>query len=73
MRKISRKAKKGRFETVKVGFVRGWTDMLDMTGSPRVHRIPGANRTSEAAFRQDWEKLGGDMRRAAERVTGGAE
>lgn len=72
MSKIVRKSAIGRLVTIKRGVMTGVIDMLDVTGAPRYHHIPGAGRSSSEAFRGDWKKLGKDFRRAVEKVEGGA-
>lgn len=43
---------------------------VSITGAAPPRNIPGAGRPSAEAFRKDWDKLGGDMRRAVSRVRG---
>lgn len=52
------------------GFVNGMAQVVSVRGATTLHHVP-ALRSSADAFRGDWEKLGGDMHKAAGRVTSG--
>ncbi len=55
--------------TVRVGFMTRLGDLITVIG-PRggARPFPGTGRTVAEALGSDWEKLGGDMRRAVDRV-----
>lgn len=62
------KKHKGRIVAIRRGFSAGVVDMLDVLGSPKPRKMPASGRSSRDALKGDWGKLGGDMRRATQRV-----
>lgn len=58
-------ARTGRF--VATGFALGLSQMVNVWGAPTYR--PPVHRTAADALRGDWEKLGGDMRKAVETVS----
>ncbi len=50
------------------GFVTGLAQAVSVTGAPGAHRFPRTDRTAAEALRGDWERLGGDMRRAVDKA-----
>ena len=52
------------------GFGDGLANAVSITGAPR-RPFPAIERDPNRAFAKDWEKLGGDMRRAVDTVAGG--
>lgn len=42
--------------------------MLDVFANTKSHKIPGTGRSAHDALKSDWVRLGGDMRRAADKV-----
>lgn len=50
------------------GFVTGLAAAVSITGVGASHQLPRTDRSPADALRGDWERLGGDMRRAVERT-----
>ncbi len=50
------------------GFLSGLADIVSVMGPPGRRPLPGAGRTAADALRGDWERLGGDMRKAVDQV-----
>ena len=57
----------------RAGFVTGLAQMVTITGFRDSRPFPGTGKTAAEALRSDWEKLGGDMRRAAIRAAPGGK
>lgn len=49
-------------------FARGIGDCVTLAGEPRARPFPATQRSPSDALRKDWEKLGGDMDRATDKV-----
>lgn len=49
------------------GFVTGFAQVTTVRGTHGAHKLPPIRSSSEA-LSGDWEKLGGDMRRAVDKV-----
>lgn len=62
-----RTAETGRF--LARSFVSGLAQAVSVTGVVRIDRpFPSSHGTASDALRGDWEKLGGDMRKAVDRA-----
>lgn len=51
-------------------FVAGLADMITFGPRHDPRPFPGTGRTDAEALKGDWDKLGGDMRRAVNKVAG---
>jgi hypothetical protein len=58
-------------QTIVKEFVGGIADMVSITGRHDNRPFPGTHRSDADALRSDWVKLGGDMRKAVSKVSGG--
>ncbi len=56
----------GRY--LREGFATGLADMVSVAIRPDTRPFPGTRRSAADSFRGDWERLGGDMRKAITRV-----
>jgi hypothetical protein len=54
---------------IQAGFTAGLSDMISIVGYSENRPFPGTHRSDADALRGDWEKLGGDMRKAVDRVS----
>jgi hypothetical protein len=52
---------------IRVGFVDSLAQAISITGTGPRHKFPPM-RTPSEALKGDWDKLGGDMRRAVDKV-----
>jgi hypothetical protein len=50
------------------GFFHGLAQMISIRGAPARRKFPDTRRSVAEVLQGDWDKLGGDMRRATERV-----
>jgi hypothetical protein len=64
MTKLAKTA--GRY--LREGFATGLADMVSVAVRPDTRPFPGTRRLAAEALRGDWERLGGDMRKAVTRV-----
>jgi hypothetical protein len=55
------------------GFVTGWAQATSVIGLHATRPFPTTQRTAAQALGDDWEKLGGDMRRAMAKATSAGE
>lgn len=51
----------------------GLSQLSSVASPPPRHRFPPTDRSAADALRGDWDKLGGDMRRAVDKVTAGGK
>jgi hypothetical protein len=58
--------KAGRY--LQRGFVTGLADIVSVVGPTRHRPFPGTYKTAAEALGGDWERLGGDMRKAVDQV-----